>query len=276
MYLKKERSEIYYEVRGEGEALLLIHGVITDSALFSETARILSDFYKVITYDRRGNSRSRRSGTDTEFDLREQAEDIRDLLDELGVQQAYIVGASAGAVIGQYFLCLYPERVKHLIMYEAGMLSHMMISDPEFREWSEKTSELIKKGKMNSALLRFADHLGPFDSRSPTRSEEVSLRELSNMEHAFSSEIPGIMSYNADFESMRFYSDKITIAAGEKSGDTAYVREAHRLAEIIGKKVLYYPGGHNLPYDLPEEFAVCILGTLQLRQYYEKKNRTHE
>jgi hypothetical protein len=73
-----------------------------------------------------------------------------------------------------------------------------------------------------------------------------------------------VYKYDPSPDEIRQYSERITIAAGEKSGDTAYVREAKRLAGIIGKKVLYYPGGHNMPYDLPEEFSVCVVGTLKL------------
>ena len=263
MYLKKENTNIYYEVRGRGDALVLIHGVITDSAMFDQTAEYLSRFYNVIWYDRRGNSRSS-TGTKV-FDIGQQTDDIRDLLDELGIESAYIAGASAGAVIGLDFLIKYPERVRHLIMYEPAMLGQMLKDDPEFREWSEKTEALVEAGKLNSALLRFAAHIGPADSRSPVRSEEDSLRELGNLEYAMTAEIPGLLEYDPDPGLICLHGDKITVAAGEKSGDTAYVKEAKHLAEILGKKLLYYPGGHNLPYDLSEEFAACVLGTFMLR-----------
>lgn len=266
MYLIKNNTKIYYEACGSGEPLLLIHGVITDSTLYRETSRILSDYYRVIRYDRRGNSRSKTVNTPYEFDLKEQADDIRDLLDELGIQETYIAGASAGAVIGQYFLSEYPDRVRHLIMYEPAMLGHMLKTDEEFREWSAVTESLVNRGKLSSALLRFAAHLGPADSRSPARSEEDSIMELGNLEYAMRCEIPGLKNYNPDPESICRYADRITIAVGEKSGDSVYVREAQRLSEMTGRKVLYYPGGHNLPYDLPEEFAVCVLGTFKLNQ----------
>lgn len=268
MYLKKGNSKIYYEVYGKGEALLLIHGVVTDSSLFEQAAEILAAVYKVIIYDRRGNSRSK---AEDGFSFDEQADDIRDLMDELGVDSAYIAGVSGGGVIGEYFFEKYPERVKHLIMYEAAMLGHMMRTDEEFREWSAETKALLDAGRINSALLRFAQHLGPVDKRRPERTMEVSVRELGNIEHAFYSEIPAMDSYYPDMEFMRDHAEMITIAAGEKSGDTAYVREARRLADEIGKRVLYYPGGHNLPYDLPNEFAVSVAGTLRLQHHLLKK-----
>lgn len=267
MYLNKNNVKIYYEISGEGEALVLIHGVVTDSALFEQTARILSAHFKVVTFDRRGNSRSRITGPDPDhapFSIDEQVEDIHDLMHELGISEAYVAGISAGGVIGERFLEKHPEMVKHLVMYESAMLGRMMTEDEEFRAWSDKTQAMLSAGKINSALLRFSQHLGPVDDRSPARSPEVSERELGNVMYAFNSEIPGILSYFPDIDIMKASAGKITVAAGEKSGNTAYVREARRLADAIGKKVLYYPGGHNLPYDLPAEFAVSITGTIML------------
>ena len=268
MYLNKDDVNIYYKVSGEGDALVLIHGVVTDSALFEQTAKILSARFKVLTYDRRGNSRSRMPGADPDhapFSIDEQAEDIYDLMQELGISEAYLAGASAGGVIAEYFFEKHPEMVKHLIMYESGMLGHMIKEDAAFREWSDKTKALVDAGKINSALLRFSQHIGPTDQRSPARSPEVSERELGNVMYAFNSEIPSLHSYLPDFDFLKANADRVTVAAGEKSGDTAYVREAKRLADEIGKKVLYYPGGHNLPYDLPAEFAVSIMGTISLK-----------
>ena len=274
MYLVKDNIKIYYEVSGEGETLILIHGVITDSSLFEQTAQILSASFKVVTFDRRGNSRSRITGEDPDhapFNIAEQADDIYDLMLELGITEAYIAGASAGGVIGECFFEKHPEMVKHLIMYEAGMLGHMMKEDAAFREWSDKTRTLLDAGKINSALLRFSQHIGPVDDRSPARSPEVSERELGNVMYAFNSEIPALHSYFPDLDFMKANADRITVAAGEKSGNTAYVREAQRLADAIGKKLLYYPGGHNSPYDLPAEFAVSICGTIMLKSELERR-----
>ncbi len=60
--VETESGEIHYEVRGQGPPLLMIHGSGLDAGGFSPVADILSDVYMVITYDRRGNSRSTGNG----------------------------------------------------------------------------------------------------------------------------------------------------------------------------------------------------------------------
>jgi pimeloyl-ACP methyl ester carboxylesterase len=53
-----EGYELYYEVRGHGSPLLMIPGGGGDGGSYSAVADILSDKFKVITYDRRGNAHS--------------------------------------------------------------------------------------------------------------------------------------------------------------------------------------------------------------------------
>lgn len=262
MYLEKKDVSLYYEVRGEGEPLLLIHGAVVDADLYRSAAELLARFYRVITFDRRGNSRSVCKGERT-FCMRDQIDDIRDLLEELDIESAYVFGASAGAAIGQCFLQTYPERVRHLIMYEPAMHA-LMQDEPDVCEWIGQMQELIRRRKYNTAILQFARHIASFDERSPKRDPETSRREMRNHEYMLTQEFPAQISYQPDIEKLKAAAARITVAAGERSGNTVYVRTALRLGEILGKKVLYYPGFHNLPYDLPEEFAMCVLGTLML------------
>ena len=268
MYLKRDNANIYYEVSGRGEALVLIHGAITDSAIFERAAKILSADFKVITFDRRGNSRSKAGSINSieqGFSIDLQADDVRALMDELNIEKAYIAGVSLGAVVAERFFEMYPDRVEHLVMYEAGTLARMMRDDDEYRAWAKKTKEYLDAGKINNALLRFSEHLGPVDMRSPDKSAEVMQREYSNIDYSFQYEIPAMLSYYPDEKFMKKEARRITIAAGERSGDTAYVRESKRLAEMIGRQLIFYPGGHNAPHDVPQEFAISIMGTIKLR-----------
>ena len=57
-FLDVEGARIRYERRGAGPALLLISGAGGDAGFFSGLAEVLADSFTVISYDRRGNSRS--------------------------------------------------------------------------------------------------------------------------------------------------------------------------------------------------------------------------
>ena len=287
MFLEKKDVSLYYEVRGTGDPLILIHGVIVDAGLYENAADLLSSRYMVITYDRRGISRSRLKDTeesaagesarqiiqkeagsdavDPDVFMDAQIQDILDLMDHLQIKGAYFAGASAGAVIGQYLMQRFPERVRHLIMYEPAMLGYMD-KEPDVKEWTQDMLELIQKHKYNSAILAFAENIASFDERSPKKAVDVSFREMHNHEYCLNTEFPALVRYRPDLDAMRRMADRITLAAGEKSKGTFYYRSALELAESIGKKAMFYPGYHNLPYDLPREFAVSVMGTLMLSQ----------
>ena len=74
MFLDTEDVNLYYEVKGEGEPLLLVHGVVVDAGLYDEAAKLLAKQYKVITYDRRGSSRSTVHGENVKYDVDTQEE----------------------------------------------------------------------------------------------------------------------------------------------------------------------------------------------------------
>jgi pimeloyl-ACP methyl ester carboxylesterase len=51
-------TKLYYEVRGSGPSLLMISGALGDAAYHTKIAELLSNEFTIVTYDRRGNSRS--------------------------------------------------------------------------------------------------------------------------------------------------------------------------------------------------------------------------
>jgi pimeloyl-ACP methyl ester carboxylesterase len=77
-----EGDELYCEVRGHGQPLLMIPPAGGDAAFYSFIADILSDEYKVITYDRRANSRSTMNDPQN-FEISQQSRDAMTVLARL-------------------------------------------------------------------------------------------------------------------------------------------------------------------------------------------------
>jgi len=105
---------IYYEIHGEGEPLLLIMGLGGDASRWYRIIPILSKKYKVISFDNRGVGQS--DIPDIPYSMEMMADDAAGLLESFGIEAAHIFGISMGGMIAQHFALRHPEMVTSLIL----------------------------------------------------------------------------------------------------------------------------------------------------------------
>lgn len=101
-YVSFDSTKVYYEVKGEGNPILLVHGFIVDGSSWKGTA-LFSDLpangYKIITLDLRGNGRSGKPHNENAYANDAEAKDIMGLLQYLHVKSYNVVGYSRGSII---------------------------------------------------------------------------------------------------------------------------------------------------------------------------------
>lgn len=112
--------ELYYEVRGTGPSVLLIHGGGGDAGTVTGLAEILASDFTAVAYDRRGLSRSQRPPDWKQTSVEEHAEDAAQLLKVLEVAPAAVVGISLGAVIALELLLRDPDLVRCASLLDPG------------------------------------------------------------------------------------------------------------------------------------------------------------
>ena len=120
-YAKSEGLSIAYQVSGKGPDLVFIPGSLSHVELGWETPpmmqmfRRLSQFSRMITFDKRGTGLSDRS---TELPtLEERMDDVRAVMDAAECESAAIVGISEGGPMALLFAATYPERVTALVLW---------------------------------------------------------------------------------------------------------------------------------------------------------------
>ncbi len=106
---------VFFEARGEGPAVLLVHGGMMDRRMWEPQWVGLGDDVRLIRFDVRGSGQSPRS------EAFHPADDMLAILDELGVDKAYVVGLSNGGAFSVDFALKYPNRVAALIVAEPGL-----------------------------------------------------------------------------------------------------------------------------------------------------------
>src|ERR1700730_12280129 len=116
----------YLDWGGSGPALILIHGLGDNPHKYDDLAPAFTDRFRVIAYARRGAGASDKKGP---YDIGTLTEDLRGLMDALGIAKADIVGQSSGGDEITEMAIAHPDRVRRIV-YLDGVYDY---SDPEFR-----------------------------------------------------------------------------------------------------------------------------------------------
>jgi proline-specific peptidase len=113
-FIEANGINICYEILGEGEPLLLIHGFGVTKEEWIGQFIPLSKHFKVIRFDNRDSGKS--DHPIEKFTYKVLADDTKALMDALSIEKAYIVGWSAGGMVAQEFAIHYPEMVTKLVL----------------------------------------------------------------------------------------------------------------------------------------------------------------
>ncbi|KAF2955303.1 alpha/beta hydrolase [Marinitoga sp. 38H-ov] len=109
-----EELGIYYEVHGEGKPLVLLNGIMMSTASWIEHIKILKNYFQVIVYDMRDQGKS--SKLSIKYDISVHSEDLKKLLEHLGLKKVNLLGLSYGGQVAEIFASKYPEYVDKLIL----------------------------------------------------------------------------------------------------------------------------------------------------------------
>ncbi len=111
-FLSCDTVNIYYEIHGQGDPLLFIHGLGSSTVDWKAQIDHFSRNYKVIVFDLRGHGQSEKvSGT---YSISLFADDVACLIEKLNIQSANVVGISLGGMIGMHLAVFYPHLIKSL------------------------------------------------------------------------------------------------------------------------------------------------------------------
>jgi len=246
---------ISYQTSGEGPALVCCHAMGWDHTLWDEHRGRLSSAHQLITFDQRGSGDSDHPPLLVDdkhaYTIDTFGEDLRAVLDELGIEKAQILGYSMGAVAALRFATRWPERVDRLVLVSA-MASRL----PE---------EIIKRAKIVEEILNREglEETYKFYFSGPLFEGAFNNDDFnSKVEHVLKKATPhgflGCFRVTIDRPSMVNELLKITaptlILVGER--DRHYLVEADLLVEKIpnARKFVVKNAGHALTFQEPSAF----------------------
>lgn len=248
-------THLYHDVRGSGPAVLFIAGATGDGGHFARVADVLADEFTVITYDRRGNSRSPRPNGWATTSTDEQADDAAGLLEALGLVPAAAFGNSGGAIIALNLLLRHPQVVRGAILHEPPLLS--VLAHPE--EVMAVIQPIIARGMAaggpSGAVEAFLRSVAgvDLDGLEPAVRE----RMLGNGETLFGVEFGTFEDYHPDAASLAAVRCPVQVMVGTDSAP--FFRETVQwLASRLNVDPCVLPGGHAPQFDRPLAMAEAV------------------
>ena len=119
--------ETYYEITGEGEPIVFVHGAGGSHDNWHPQVKHLSDRFKVVTYDVRGHGRS--SGSDRKYSCALFADDLHNLLVALEIEKPVVCGLSLGGMTAQEYAVKYQSNLAGLILADTAVATALTFSD---------------------------------------------------------------------------------------------------------------------------------------------------
>ena len=106
---------LHFRTIGEGEPLIIMHGVFGSADNWQSVGKEFAKYYKVYLVDMRNHGKSPHS---EEFSYEVMAEDIRQLMKNEGLQEAHILGHSMGGKVAMTLATNHPTLIKKLVVVD--------------------------------------------------------------------------------------------------------------------------------------------------------------
>ena len=259
-------ARLYYETRGAGPLLLLIPGANGDANGFPPLAGRLAADFTVVSYDRRGYTRSILDGVqDYAHRLETDADDARRLIEHLAAEPATVFGTSSGAVIALQLLIDHPQAVRALVAFEPAAFRLL----PDGEKWIAFENEVYElyrrsgpapaRGLFVQRLFAEVDH--PIMSRAPAPEHATTV--TANANYFFEREMRQYIAAELDMGKLLQRAQVVIPAMGLASADFPDGRAARALSLRLRRELLELPDGHVGYITSTEEFARRLVQRLK-------------
>ncbi|MDQ6659822.1 MAG: alpha/beta hydrolase, partial [Chloroflexota bacterium] len=215
-------AQLYYEVSGDGPLLILIPGAKGEGEVFRPVARELAARYQVVTYDRRGFSRSKLDGTqDYAHRLDTDADDVRCLIEYLTDKPATVFGNSSGAIVALEIISHYPERVHTVVAHEPPAVN-LLPDAAKWRAFFDGVYDTYRQSGVPKAMHQFASGtVGSVDHQVMEHAmrEHTNEYTLSNTRYWMEHELRQYPRVELDLDTLAAHAERIVLAGGRDSQD---------------------------------------------------------
>ncbi len=180
-YVNNQGVNIYYEVEGQGQPLMMIHGGTSDMSLWTGFGYVerLKEQYMVILMDLRGHGKSDKLYDPAQYHYQLMMSDVIAVLDELNIEKAHYWGWSMGGYIEFALAKHHPQRIHSLII--GGCVPNYE-EDPENPDPPDALLEVLQRG-VNGGVEAIVEGMRVWAGGSITPQSEARLRRMDPRAH---------------------------------------------------------------------------------------------
>jgi 3-oxoadipate enol-lactonase len=228
------------------QALLLCNGLATDLQMWEPQIGEFSKDYRVIRYDMRGHGETEASPSPYSLSLL--VEDLRSLLDAIGVDQVHFAGMSLGGMVGQAFAVRYPQRLLSLALCDTAARMRREI-------WEGRIKQVEMEGvepMVEPSILRWFTK--PFRDANPALMDEIRqmIRRVSAQGYMGGARVVMEMNY---VQQLAKISTPTLVIVGREDVSTPVVEAQLMHEHITGSTLCVIDDAAHLPnIERPEEF----------------------
>jgi pimeloyl-ACP methyl ester carboxylesterase len=253
-------ARLYYEVHGEGEPLLLLNGIMMSTPSWAGFVPVLARRHRLILLDFRDQGRS--STMAGGYDLGVHVDDVRALLDALGVDRVHLLGLSYGGQVALRLALRSGDRLRSLILANVphAVSNHLRAIG---RAWEEAAA--LHDGERFFTLgIPFVYSAAFYES-----SLDVLERRQQMFKELLTPEwFEGLVRLSRSAASFRVTPDELrsiatpTLLIGADEDLIAPVRAMEALQDAIPgcELVVIHRAGHGAFLERMNEFATLVIG----------------
>jgi 3-oxoadipate enol-lactonase len=238
--------------------VVLAHSLGVTLELWDRTAAALRDRFRVLRYDVRGHGRS--EAPPGPYTLEQMADDVREMLDGLGIDRVHFVGMSMGGLIAMAFALAHPARTRSLVLCDTTACYGPAV----IRMWDDRIRVAESQGMTDELVDRtLAIWFTPeFHRTHKGTVDEVRalLRATDPRGYAASIRAIGYVDLRGRLPGIRV---PTLIVVGEKDPGTPVAMSEEIHAGIAGSRLHVLPGAmHCSPVEAADAFNRLVAGFL--------------
>ncbi len=243
----------YYEVKGKGTPVLLIHGLGSSTEDWEYQVPEFSKTHKVISYDVRGHGRSSKSPPPYGIDLF--AKDVSALIRHLDLGPMHVVGISMGGMIGLELALDFPAMVRSLTICNAGPSLRLEGLRAKFMLGTRLV--IMHMLGMKAVGKKLAREMFPKPSQVDLR-QKVQTRWARNDIKCYEAAIRAIVAWNVE-DRLGELKCPVLIVKGEGDKTPSEITDDHMSRMLDARKVVIADSLHATPVDQADAFNEKVL-----------------